>query len=180
MRRVSLNTAKAEDAISDDDVKIMLMVITHPELTEPIRLSGDNTEVLEMAPPAIPLWGTRSKWQAPTVNADPLGEKFWFMALSTVLPGEQDDAPASASIIVENTSRRVIKLLRSFTGQADVKMAVVSASNLDAPEQEWHGLKLIVAEGLHEINLSLSKEPVSSEPWPYGRFNRTEFPVLYR
>jgi hypothetical protein len=180
MRRVSLNTRRGQDAIFDDDVKIMLMVITHPDMPEVLRISGDNADILEILPPAVPLRGTRSKWQAPLTRADPLGEKFYFVALSAVLPGEQDDAPAGASIIIENTSRRVIKLLRSFTGHADMKLAIVSAEDPDSPEQEWHEMKLISAEGVNEINLTFSREPISSEPWPVGRFNRIEFPGLYR
>jgi hypothetical protein len=98
------------------------------------------------------LYGTNSAWN------NPEGKPFLFMLMSTILPGDQDDTPA-----------------------ATVDMAVVLASDPQAVQMEQLGLKLVSADGnANEITLTVSRDPITAEPWPSGRMTRQRFPGLHK
>jgi hypothetical protein len=171
-RRVSLNARLAAEDHASDELEIVLLRITHPALPEPIRLSSDNTERLSVEPL---YYGTRSAWLSPA------GQPYLFMMMSAILPGDQDDAPPAATIIVDAITARIAETLRMTTARANVDMAVVLASDIHRPQAEWRGLKLISAEGsAAEISLTISMEPITSEPWPAARMTRARFPGLHK
>lgn len=172
MRRVSLNARAAQDAATSDEVEVLLVRITHPDLDEPLRLSSDPTTRISTDPLA---YGTVSRWGAPA------GAVHWFVLASTMLPDDTDDAPAAATLILEAVDRDMATILRSTTIRATVAMAVVLASSPDVVEAEWTELQLVSAEGdAGEIRLSISRDPITSEPWPSRRMTRTAFPGLHR
>ena len=173
-RRLSLNARQAQiDAVSAD-IDVVLIEISHPELSAPIRLSTDNTHKLSDDPL---IYGTRSSWR----GADPEADPYLWIVASAVLPDDADDAPAQAQIVLENLDAGMVEVLRSYTGQATVALAVVLAISPDLPEAEWHDLRLTAAEGTAaEITLSLSREEIESEHFPAGRMTRQKFPGLWR
>lgn len=172
MRRVSLNARVAQDATASDEVEVILFKITHDDLEEPIRLSTDPTERLSIEPLS---YGTRSTW----LTDD--GSPFLFCLLSAMLPDDQDDQPQAASVVIEAVDRDIAMLLRSTTKRATVDMAVVLASSPDLVEGEWRGLELITAEGdSGEIRLTISRDPITSEPYPARRMTRNVMPGLHR
>jgi len=171
MRRLSLTARAAHDAASSDEVEVVLVRISHPDLEEPLRLSSDPTERISIDPLA---YGTRSNWGgAPAIH--------WFVLASTLLPDDVDDAPAAATIVLEAVDRDMAAILRSTTRRATVDMAVVLAATPDVIEAEWTGLDLVAAEGdAGEIRLSISRDPITSEPWPARRMTRQVMPGLHR
>jgi hypothetical protein len=50
MRRISLNRRLSQDEAHDDDVELVLIKISHPDLDEPILLSSDPTERVSIEP----------------------------------------------------------------------------------------------------------------------------------
>lgn len=173
-RRLSLNARLALDTQSSAEIHAVLIEITHPALPAPVRLSTDNTERLSTDPL---LYGTRSSWR----GADPQSEPWLWIVASAVLPGEHDDAPAAATIILENLDSRIAELLRSFTDPAVFNMAVVLASSPDEIEAEFTGLQLVSADiSAGEIALEISREEIEAEPFPGGRMSRMRFPGLHR
>ncbi len=108
MRAVSLNARLALDADATDEIEAMLILIEHPELPSPIRLSTDNTERLSTEPL---YYGTRSSWR----GSNPITEPFLWVVASALLPSDLDDAPAAATIILENVDAEMAALVRSFT-----------------------------------------------------------------
>lgn len=172
MRRISLNARAAQDAVASDEVEVLLIRITHPDLAEPLRLSSDATTRITSDPLT---YGTRSSWG----GVD--GAVYWFVLASTMLPDDTDDAPAAATIIVEAVDHDIAAALRSTTQRATVAMAVVLAATPDVVEAEWTNLSLVSAEGdAGEIRLSISRDPITSEPWPARRMTRAAFPGLHR
>lgn len=173
MRRLSLNARLAQDAMASSEIDVALFLIEHPDLAAPIRLSTDNTERISDDPL---YYGTRSSWQ----GSNPLTEPFLWVIASAVLPGDADDAPASARIALENLDAEMVTLLRSFTDPATVRLAVVMADSPDLIEAEWSGLQLVSADiNAGEITLSLSRDEVELEPFPPGRMTRMNFPGLH-
>ncbi|UDF29841.1 UNVERIFIED_ORG: DUF1833 domain-containing protein [Roseateles sp. XES5] len=172
-RVVSLNARMVQDAHSSDEIYVALMEITHPELASPIRLSTDNADLISEEPY---IRGTRSTWRS-SHSTDPF---LWIVA-STVLPSDLDDAPAAATIILENLDRRMAEIVRSFTTPATFHMAVVLASSADLVEAEYTDLLLTSAEiTAGEISLSISREEIESEIVPNGKMTARTFPGLHR
>lgn len=172
MRRVSLNARRSQDASASDEVEVILFKITHDDLDMPIRLSTDPTERISVDPLA---YGTRSTW----LTTD--GSPFLFCLLSTMLPDDQEDQPQAASVVIEVVDREIAAMLRSTTKRAAVDMAVVLGSSPDLIEAEWRGLELITAEGdAGEIRLTISRDPITSEPYPARRMTRNVMPGLHR
>ena len=173
MRRLSLNARLAQDAPASDEIHAVLMEISHPSLSAPIRLSTDNSERISDEPL---VYGTRSRWR----GANPQAEPFLWIVASAVIPSDLEDAPAAATIVVENLDSKMAELLRSFIDAASLSMAVVLASSPDLVEAEWTGLQLVTAEiTAGEITLQFSREEIELEPFPMGRLSRERFPGLH-
>ncbi|TMV09815.1 hypothetical protein FGK63_01725 [Ruegeria sediminis] len=174
MRRVSLNARSAAEAATTDEVEIALFSITHPYLDAPVRLSTDPTERLSVEPL---MYGTRSAWD----GADPVTDPYLFVLASAELPSDQEDAPATATIVLENVDNDIAALLRSFTDLPVVNMAVVLASSPDVVEVEYRDLRIVGAEGdASEISLQISRRPIEDETVPMDRFTKDRFPGLFR
>ncbi|WP_299165784.1 hypothetical protein [uncultured Tateyamaria sp.] len=172
MTRISLNARLANKTAHDDQVQVVLFEFTHPELDAPVRLSTDNTERLSIQPVS---YGTRSSWR----GANPVTEPFLWIIASWTLPSDQPDAPAFATITLEQIDRRIGDVLQSFYDLATVSMAVVLASSPDVVEVEYTDLRLIEAtikDG--SIELAISREEIELEFFPAGRMSPAKFPGL--
>lgn len=171
-RRLSLNARLALEDEYSADIEVVLFVIQHPDLAAPIRLSTDNADRISVDPE---IYGTISNWRGGSA-ADPY---LWIIA-SAVLPDDTEDAPAQASIALENLDAEIVTLLRSFTDPATVSAAVVLASSPDHVEAEWSGLLIVSADiTAGEIVLALSRDEIELEPFPAGRMTKHRFPGLH-
>ena len=133
MRRISVNARSAHDAASTDEIEVVLIQIEHPQLAAPVRLSTDPTERRSVDPLT---YGTRSTW----LGANPVTSPFLFILASAELPGDQEDAPASTALVLENVDVDLAVLLRSFTDRPTVHMAVVGGLLVNAlirPTPTW-------------------------------------------
>jgi hypothetical protein len=170
MRRVSLNARLAQDAESTDEVYVVLVHITHPDIDEPVLFSTDNTERLSDEPL---MYCTRSSWMD-------AAEPYLFVLASTLVPSDLDDAPSAATIILENVDNDIAKVLRSFTTPATVAMAVVMAATPSLIEAEWTGLQMKTADGdAAEVRLEISRADIEQEWSPGHRMTKDFFPGLF-
>lgn len=172
MRRLSLNARLAHEAEFSAEIEVVLFHIEHPDLEAPIRLSTDNAVRISVDPES---YGTVSTWKAGSA-IDPY---LWIIA-SAVLPGEAEDAPAQASLVLENLDAGMVEIIRSFTDPATVSIAVVLASSPNVIEAEWTGMQIASADITGgEIVLSLSRDEIELEPFPSGRMTKHRFPGLH-
>lgn len=168
-----MNARLAADAEVSAEIEAALFLIEHPQLEHPIRLSTDNTERLQDDPYMM---GTRSTWR----GSDPSTQPFLWVIASAVLPGDAEDAPATAQIILENLDSEMVELLTSFTDPATIHMAGILASSPDDIEVEQEDLRIVSADvTAGEITLQLSREDLELEPFPPGRMTRMTFPGLH-
>ena len=173
MRRLSLNARTAQDASASDEIEIALFRISHPELDAPLLLSSDNTELLQLDPE---IYGTRSSWG----GADPVTEPYIWIIASAVLPGDAEDAPASAQIVLENLDSDIVEIVRSVTTPPDIDIAVVLASSPDLIEEEHLGMQITACDvTAGDIVLTISRENSDLEPFPPGRLSNLRFPGLH-
>ncbi|OJF92662.1 hypothetical protein AX761_20900 [Rhizobium sp. 58] len=174
MRRISLNARLALDAIATDEIEVVLLHIEHEDLAEPIRLSTDSTERLSTEPL---FYGTRSTWR----GANPATQPFLWVIASTLLPSDLDDAPAAATIILENLDHTMADIVRSFTTPATFHIAVVLADTPNQIEAEFADLLLTSSEiTAGEISLSISREEIENEIVPGGRMSTRTFMGMHK
>lgn len=174
MRRVSLNARTSSDSATSAEVEVALIMIEHPALDAPVRLSTDPTERLSIEPL---MYGTRTNW----MDSDPSSEPFLFVLASAELPSDLEDAPAAASIVLENVGSDIAELMRSFTDQPSVHIAVVMASSPDLVEVEYRGMVMTGASGnANEISIDVSRAPIEEESVPMDRFTKDRFPGVFR
>ncbi len=172
-RRLSLNARTTQDASHASDFEVVLLEIDHAEFDAPLRLSTDPTERLSSDPLR---YGTRSTWR----GADPLAEPFSYIIASLELPGDEEDVPAGARIILDLFDHSVVSLLRSVSTRATAHLAVVMASSPDLIEQEWTGLQVMSAAYGQAIEVPLSRRPIEEEAAPMDIIGRDRFPGLFR
>lgn len=175
MRKISLNAHLAHDADGSDETEVVLLQFTHPETSQVVRLSTDPTERLSLEPLR---YCTRSNWLGANPKDDE--EAFLFVLVSVLLPDDQDTAPPAARLVIEGADNELAEVLRSTLQEAEVSMALVLASTPNVIEQEWLGFKMVRAESQGEgITLSVSRNPLTAEPWPMARMTRERFPGLH-
>ncbi|NUB45040.1 hypothetical protein GEU84_011630 [Fertoebacter nigrum] len=172
MRRVSLNARMMQDAVASEELYVVLFEIEHPDLEAAIRLSTDNAEVVQDEPR---IYGTRSSWR----GANPGTQPFWWIIASALLPSDMEDAPATATVIIETVDQEMATLLRSFTTPATVHLAVVLASSPSVIEAEYSDLMITTSDIGEEITLTISREEIEQEYYPMGRMTRDHFPGLH-
>ncbi|MBG6178788.1 hypothetical protein IWQ55_006660 [Labrenzia sp. EL_208] len=174
MRRISLNQRLSQEAHTSEEIEVALFHIEHEDLSDPVRLSTDPTERLSDDPLA---YGTRSTFN----GANPVSQPFQFVLVSTDMPSDLEEAPAEATLVLENVTRGIADVLQMITTQASVHMALVLASSPNQIEAEYRDLKLVRAEGnASEITLFLSRQPIEEESFPSVRMTKQRFPGLHR
>ncbi|MER9546499.1 DUF1833 domain-containing protein [Mesorhizobium sp. M0437] len=172
MRRVSLNARLALDQVATDELEVVLVIIEHPLLDAPVRLSSDNADRISVEPL---MYGTRSTWRTDD------GSPFLFIMLDALVPDEEDDAPAQASLVLEILDSDIADILTATTVQATCHMAIVLASSPDNVEAEWIGLLMTGADGdSGQVSIKFSMEPITGEPYPADRMTKERFPGLHK
>lgn len=174
MRNISLAARTALRDASSAEVEIVLIMIHHADLAKPIRLSSDPTETISEDPV---MYGTRSTWQTPAPSNDP----FLAVPISTRMPSDLDDAPASANLVIDLVDEEILSTLRSFRGQATADIAVVLSSDTNSPEVAYYGLMVTsFSADTGEVTVFFDRQPIEDEPHPADRMTRERFPALHR
>lgn len=165
-RSVSLNARTSFQAGHTDEVPVVLVIVRHPSLAEPARLSSDPT-IRFSADPLT--YGTRHQ-----------GEDYGFILLSAILPDDQDRSPPKTTLAFENVHADMAAVLRSFTEPAEIEMRVVLASTPDQIEARYTRLRAVRGSyDASQVSLDISREPFTSEPMPADRMTPDRFPGLH-
>lgn len=165
MRSVSDAFRQALYAQESDEVAVCLITVTHPELTDPIRLSTDPTTRLSTDPL---LYGTKSR-----------GDDYSFVPINVMIPEEGEEAPA-ATLEIDNTDLGLITAIRSVTQAASVKIEIVLASDPDTVEIEYPAMTVShVDYDAQTIRFSLAIDSLATEPFPGTAFIPSMFPSLF-
>lgn len=172
MRTISLNARTAYNKSFTAEEEVCLLIFRHPALATPIRLSTHPTEILSENPRT---YGTFSTWQ--TAGDEP----FFYCLVQAILPDDQGEAPPRAKVAFSNVDNRFSDLLQSLSSRPTCDMAVVLAGSPNYVEAAFYGLEVIAAEGnADQVLLSLSREPMTSSPYPSDRMTKLRFPGLHK
>lgn len=166
MRTVSEDFRAAMFGQETDEVPVLLLTITHPDLSTTWRLSSDNKDLLDEE---NQLRGTFSR-----------GWSFYFFPMDVSLPEEGDDASNVIQITLDNVTREITPLLKSTVTPASVTIEIVLASAPDDVEVEFPDFELVSADvDAGSVVLSLTVDTMASEPFPADNFTPSAFGGLW-
>ena len=166
MRTVSDTFRAAMFGQETDELPVLLLTITHPDLETTWRLSSDNKDLFDAEEQ---LRGTLSR-----------GEQFAFFPMEVSLPEEGEDASNVIQITVDNVGRKMTTLLKSTVTPAAVTIEIVLASAPDDVECEFPDFELVSADvDVGNVVLSLTVDTMASEPYPADNFTPSAFGGLW-
>ncbi len=173
MRRRSLNARLAMDLAASDEVEVVLAEIAHPELEAPILLSTDNAVRFSIEPL---VQGTRSRWRSP--NNKP--RDFLFVLMGALLPSDEDDTPATGTLVIELLDNEILDAIRSTTTPATVSLAWTLSSQPDSVDWEWIGFEMVDAPfNASEVRIRFTQPAIDGEAYPADRMTKQRFPGLH-
>jgi hypothetical protein len=165
-RSVSMTFRAAMNAQETGEIPVALLTITHPDLDDPIYISGDPTERLTTDPL---VYGTTSR-----------SNDYLFIPFRLNLPDDHDETAPQASIEISNVMREHISLMRSIVLPAVVKMEIVLASDPDEVEITFPAFEITKVDyDANVMTMSLSMDPLITEPFPGHSFTPADFPGLF-
>lgn len=121
-RNLSPTAISAITAEDSDEVWLILLVIRHPSLAEPIRVVRNNEDIQSTAD------GSLKTYQAVLFRIE--------------LPGEDAEEPGSAVISLPNVDLSLMEAIRTIQGPAEVDIYVVLASQPNVVEMDFYGMVL--------------------------------------
>ena len=152
------------------DSDIVLITITHPAWTVPVRLSTHATAILRTdANTGEPIWGTVSR-----------GEEYLYVPIQASLPASADEQPPEAHLIVSNVSRILAPYLKLVDKTAPrITLEVVNTAAPDVVDVAYPELDLsMVTWDANTVDATVVNNIASNEPMPWMRFNLANFPNM--
>jgi hypothetical protein len=143
-------------AEATDEVFIVMLEITHPNLDAPIRVAN-NTEDVPFG-----------------------GETFQRFPFELKLPNDDEQAPR-AQLTIANVDRVVGNTVLKLTPAPEVRIIVVLASQPDITELDIAGFVLANVEvDAMTVTADLISKVYDTEPWPFHRATKDRLPGLHR
>lgn len=167
----SLSATMMSGALSQesDICPIMLITITHDDLTEPIRISSDATSRIDESSPTDIVYGTVSN-----------GETYIFLPMKLTLPTDDSDGPGHMTIEIDNIHQVLTESIRNIFTPASFDVAIVLSDSLNTVEAFWPEFKLTnIKYDELVISGTLALETLIYEPYPSGAFDPSRFPGLF-
>lgn len=138
------------------DVWLVLLTIDHPDLSAPIRVVNNKTDITSG------------------------GDLFVGFPFDIELPSDAEEEPPQAKLTIDNVSREIGQALRIITSPATVLMELILASDPDTIEVSWPGFILDNTKwDALSVSGRLSTENFTAEPYPAGTFSPAGFPGLF-
>lgn len=165
-RTVSTTLRTAFNAQESNQIVVVLLTITHPDLASPIYLSSDPTTAISTVPV---VYGTTSR-----------SNIYTFVPMSVTLPDDKDDSPPQAKLALSNVSREMIVAVRSVESPASIKIELVRAAAPNTVEIAYPPVDLISADAdASTITLTLSSDSMLAEPYPADTIAPASFPSVF-
>lgn len=167
MRQVSDAFKAAAYAQETGERLIVLLTITHPDLTDgPIRLTQDT--------------GTRTSDDPLRYQTESRGETYDFLPFQVRLPDDQESGAPKALLILDNIAREMVAIIRSISTPPVIDIEVVLSGSPDTVEVKFPRFKIVnVTYDAQTIQGDLSIEGLATEPFGFMIFDPSRFPALF-
>ena len=164
---ISLNFRAQLQLQESDEVAIMLMELRHPDTSEIIRISGDNTVLLANTPELV--WGTVSR-----------GKTYYFRPLSLRLPTDVADRPPRMQLVVENVTGDMVAFTANMIQRGTCDLDIVTASDPNTVQIPFPTLDLRgFTRNSNVITFDIGLDAAEDEPIPAGIFSPAGFPGAF-
>lgn len=136
-----------------DEAIIVLLTISHDDLTNPIRVCSDNVDV------------------------ESNGNTFIAFPFEIELPQNAGDEAPRAKLQIDNVDRSIITIIRSITTKPTVTIEIVRSGDLDTIENTFPDFSLqdVTYDAL-TVSGILTLEEFLYEPYPADIFDPARFP----
>jgi len=164
---LSLNFREQLQLQETDEVAIMLLELRHPDTSEIMRISGDNTVLLDTEPELV--WGTISQ-----------GQTYVFKPLSLRLPTDVADRPPRMELLIENVTGDLVNFCATLIQRGTCYLNIVTSSEPDYiqvpfPIMDIRGF----TRNSDAITFEIGLDAAEDEPIPGGIFTPAGFPGLF-
>jgi hypothetical protein len=139
-----------------DDVAIVLLKISHPDLNADINVCTAGESIHSN------------------------GEWYMHYPFDIALPQDNQDAPV-AQITIGNVDRRIGQAVEALTTSPSIAMQIVSDVDPDEVFYDWQNFEFanVDWDGL-SVKGDLKIRSYNNEPWPKIKVRPSNFPNLYR
>ena len=152
MRSLSAYAKREINQINSGNVYLDLLTISHPDLTEDIRIVNNNENV--------------------TSN----GLEYLAFNFRANLPTEDPDSTPSVTLSVDNVDRAITDSLMSISSPASIKLQVVLSDTPDEVEIEKTNLLLRMASyDALEVTGTITSDDILSQAFPAQAYTPTQF-----
>lgn len=153
----SLSLAAVADMFSQEVgvAYLVLVTITHPDLTETLRVTSDNVDTISR------------------------GNTFVSYPFNLAMPTDTPDAPPRTVITIDNVSRKIADALRSIVDAAKLTIECVRSTALDTVEFSYDEFLLTNVKGdVFQVSGDLGIEDITAKPFPAKTYNPARFQGL--
>jgi hypothetical protein len=155
-RTLSSAFLEAIFAQSTDEVFVLLVTISHPELTTPIRLAANSEDIVSN------------------------GWTYFGVPIEVDLPADEEDAPPSAKLRIDAVDQDIIRAARSIRTRPNVELQVILADNPDVVEIQLPVFNLVrLTYDAFQIVAELQVDDLLIEPYPAGTFSPAIFRAIF-
>jgi len=170
MTTVSLNFKEAAFAQETGRVPIALITLSHPDLTDDIRISTDPTqELTELTTVTEKVYGTVSN-----------SKIYVFLPVRIKLPDDTEQGPGTMTLEIDNVHRAYTETIRSVNTPVTCQVDIVMDNALNTIDASWPEFKLTnISYNATTITGTLKLETLETEPYPAGCFTPSYFPGLF-
>ena len=144
VRALSGPATASINAQTTDEVWLTLLTIASQEIAEPLRFVNNNASLTSR------------------------GNLFMAFPFDVEFPGQSDDDPGEARLVIDNIDRSIVQFIRQIVAPPTVTIEVVLASSLDVVEASFSNMTLRNARyDVKTVSGLLKFEDVVIEPVTY-------------
>ncbi len=154
----TLTNGFVESAFQQDteDVFLVLLTITHDDLTTPIRVVNNNEDITSR------------------------GDLFVAFPFEIILPDSKNDSSPRSRLVIDNVTAEIATAIRSITSAPLAAIELIMASDPDTVEKSYTVFRLHnVQWTAMQMSAELIIEFLETEPYPALKFTPNYFPGLF-
>ena len=143
-------------APESDEVWLVLLTISHDDLTDDIRVVNNNEDIFSN------------------------GETYYACPFEPVLPSSSDEGPPAARLRVDNINQDIVKAIREVESHVSLRFDVIVADDPDTIEQTYSGFALADATAtVGEVTGTLTLDDLRLEAYPARSFSPQYFSGIF-
>jgi len=147
---------QASNAVETEEIFLMLLDFTHPEIVEPLYFVNNTVEIISN------------------------GVTYQPYPFRVTLPEDTEGVLPEVKLTIDNVDRQLTEAIRGFNNPPEVTLKVILASAPDTVEMQIDNLKLRnINFDAFTISGALIIDSPMSRRFPASRYNPKQYPALF-